>query len=187
MYKRVEKRRRKQSKEEELGLTEEMKEVLGMHDTDSDESDSSSSSGPSEMAGDSDEDLEMDAEQSADDEVPNERNGQISSKKRPREVDEGSEDEDEGGGDADEEDEDENEDEGDEGSDEEESIDHDRPSISVTEAVRDPIYTIPSQPNLNLKRCVVCPGKDLKNDQMAEIHRASKVCLLILHQYNYFY
>lgn len=187
MYKRVEKRRRKQSKEEELGLTEEMKEVLGMHDTDSDESDSSSSSGPSEMAGDSDEDLEMDAEQSADDEVPKQRNVKISSKKRPREVDEGSEDEDEGGGDADEEDEDENEDEGDEGSDEEESIDHDRPSISVTEAVRDPIYTIPSQPNLNLKRCVVCPGKDLKNDQMAEIHRASKVCLLILHQYNYFY
>ena len=52
MFKRVEKRRRKQEKEEELGLTGEMKEVLGMHDTDSDESDSSS--GDSSDSGGSD-------------------------------------------------------------------------------------------------------------------------------------
>lgn len=38
MFKRVEKRRRKQEDEEALGLTEEMKEVLGQHDTDTDES-----------------------------------------------------------------------------------------------------------------------------------------------------
>ena len=44
MFKRVEKRRRRQEKEEELGLDEETKEVLGLHDTDSDESDTSSSS-----------------------------------------------------------------------------------------------------------------------------------------------
>lgn len=51
MFKRVEKRRRKQEKEEELGLTGEMKEVLGMHDTDSDESDSSLSGSDSDSGG----------------------------------------------------------------------------------------------------------------------------------------
>jgi hypothetical protein len=44
MFKRVEKRRRKKEEEEELGLDEDMKEVLGMQDTDSDESDSDSDS-----------------------------------------------------------------------------------------------------------------------------------------------
>jgi len=42
MFKRVEKRRRKKVEEEELGLDEDMKEILGIHDTDSDESDSDS-------------------------------------------------------------------------------------------------------------------------------------------------
>jgi hypothetical protein len=40
MFKRVEKRRRKKEEEEELGLNEDMKQILGMHDTDSEESDS---------------------------------------------------------------------------------------------------------------------------------------------------
>lgn len=44
MFKRVEKRRRKKEEEEELGLDEDMKEVLGIQDTDSDESDSDSDS-----------------------------------------------------------------------------------------------------------------------------------------------
>ena len=42
MFKRVEKRIWKKEKEEELGLDSEMKEVLGLQDTDSEESDSSS-------------------------------------------------------------------------------------------------------------------------------------------------
>lgn len=42
MFKRVQKRQRKQEIEEELGLDSEMKEVLGLHDTDSEESESSS-------------------------------------------------------------------------------------------------------------------------------------------------
>lgn len=42
MFKRVEKRRRKKVEEEELGLDEDMKEILGLQDTDSDESDSDS-------------------------------------------------------------------------------------------------------------------------------------------------
>jgi len=44
MFKRVEKRRRKKEEEEELGLDDDMKDVLGMQDTDSDESDSDSDS-----------------------------------------------------------------------------------------------------------------------------------------------
>ena len=43
MFKRVEKRIRKREKEEELGLDGDMKEMLGLNDTDSDESSSSSS------------------------------------------------------------------------------------------------------------------------------------------------
>ena len=37
MFKRVQKRQRKQEKEEELGLDSEIKEVLGLQDTDSEE------------------------------------------------------------------------------------------------------------------------------------------------------
>ncbi|KAJ7455214.1 hypothetical protein B0H11DRAFT_2287596 [Mycena galericulata] len=44
MFKRVEKRRRKQEEEEELGLDAEMKDVLGINDTDSEESESDSES-----------------------------------------------------------------------------------------------------------------------------------------------
>ena len=51
MFKRVEKRRRKQEEEEALGITEEMKEVLGKHDTDSDESLSSDDSDDSSDEG----------------------------------------------------------------------------------------------------------------------------------------
>ncbi|KZT40022.1 hypothetical protein SISSUDRAFT_1044813 [Sistotremastrum suecicum HHB10207 ss-3] len=42
MFKRVRKRQQRKAKEEELGLDDEAKEVLGLNDTDSDESDSSS-------------------------------------------------------------------------------------------------------------------------------------------------
>ena len=42
MFKRVEKRRRKKEEEEELGLDEDMKEILGIQETDSEESASDS-------------------------------------------------------------------------------------------------------------------------------------------------
>jgi hypothetical protein len=45
MFKRVAKRAKRKEKEEALGLDEEMKEALGMHETDSEESDSSSEDG----------------------------------------------------------------------------------------------------------------------------------------------
>lgn len=53
MFKRVEKRRLKKEEEEELGLDEDMKEILGMHDTDSEESASDS-----DDSGDDDDDKE---------------------------------------------------------------------------------------------------------------------------------
>lgn len=70
MFKRVEKRRRKKEEEDELGLDEDTKEVLGMQDTDSDESnsdsDSDSDSGGSDVGedinGNGDEEVENDAE-----------------------------------------------------------------------------------------------------------------------------
>ena len=42
MFKRLSKKQAKQERDEELGLDEETKQTLGMHDTDSDESDSDS-------------------------------------------------------------------------------------------------------------------------------------------------
>lgn len=44
MFKRIEKKQKKQADDEERGLDEETKQILGMHDTDSDESDSGSDS-----------------------------------------------------------------------------------------------------------------------------------------------
>lgn len=68
MFKRVEKRRRKKEEEEELGLDDDMKEVLGMQDTDSDESDSDSDS---ESAKESDTGIEKAAEESEANEEEN--------------------------------------------------------------------------------------------------------------------
>lgn len=48
MFKRVEKKRKKLEEEEELGIDEDMKEFMGINDTDSDESASDSDSSPDE-------------------------------------------------------------------------------------------------------------------------------------------
>lgn len=55
MFKRVEKRRLKKAEEEELGIDEDMKEILGMHDTDSEESASEESDSDDEEDDDDDE------------------------------------------------------------------------------------------------------------------------------------
>ncbi|KAH9949966.1 hypothetical protein B0H21DRAFT_819664 [Amylocystis lapponica] len=54
MFKRIEKRRRRQEEEEKLGLDGDMKELLGMHDTDSDESDSFKDSDEGQEGSDAD-------------------------------------------------------------------------------------------------------------------------------------
>ncbi|KAG7089427.1 hypothetical protein E1B28_011113 [Marasmius oreades] len=58
MFKRVERKRKKREEEAALGLDEETKEVLGMHDTDSDESQSEIDSENEELANDGESDDE---------------------------------------------------------------------------------------------------------------------------------
>jgi hypothetical protein len=62
MFKRVDKRRRKKEEEEKLGLDEEVKEILGIQDTDSEESESDSDDGEEEsVAEEEEEEEEMDS------------------------------------------------------------------------------------------------------------------------------
>ncbi|KAF5337904.1 hypothetical protein D9758_013093 [Tetrapyrgos nigripes] len=69
MFKRVERKRRKREEEEEMGLDEETKEILGMHDTDSDESESESGqSSEDEGEQEEEQDQQLDEEASEDDE-----------------------------------------------------------------------------------------------------------------------
>lgn len=143
MLKRVEKRIRKKEKEAELGLDGDMKEMLGMNDTDSDESsassDSEDSAGEEERGPPAPEDEDVsDAEEDVDEDVEEEEDGE-----------ESEEDEDE-------------EDEG--------------PSMNVSEALRDPLYLISTEPEV--KGCILCPGKLLKNTTMIEVHLQSGVSAL---------
>lgn len=144
MFKRVLKRKIRQEREEELGIDSEMKEVLGMQDTDSDESDSSSDEG----------DSEAEAEEQGSDEES--------------EVDDEAEDDEEDG----------SEEELDEAESVPEESDSDNeaqlPQMSVTDAVSEPIYLVSL--DSEIKACILCPGKLLKNSTMADVHRSSKVC-----------
>jgi len=77
MFKRVEKRRRKKEEEEELGL-DDMKEVLGLQDTDSDESDSDSDSEQTSGIVDAVEDIEGSGEEGGEGEGRKAGNAEIS-------------------------------------------------------------------------------------------------------------
>lgn len=68
MFKRVQKRLRKREREEELGIDGDMKEVLGLQDTDSDESDSSS---------EEEEGSDVEAQDAADDEEDSQDDGSV--------------------------------------------------------------------------------------------------------------
>ena len=135
MFKRVEKRRRKKEEEEELGLDEDMKEILGIQETDSEES-----------ASDSDDHSDGD---SSDGGGGIEENGVG---------------EDDGGG-GDEEDESADEDNGEEEEEEED------PSVTVSQALKDPVYVVSVLPEV--KACIICPGKLLKGAKMVQTHRES--------------
>jgi hypothetical protein len=78
MFKRVEKRRRKKEEEEELGLDDDMKEVLGLQDTDSDESDSDSDSEQTSGIVDAVEDIEGSWEEGGEGEGRKAGNAEIS-------------------------------------------------------------------------------------------------------------
>lgn len=145
MFKRVEKRIRKKQKEEELGLDGEMKEMLGMNDTDSDESSSGSESG-SEVE-EEEPRLRPDDDASDEEEDDEEDEG------------EGEEDEESEPGSADEEDE--------------------EPPMSISEALKNPVYLVSLEPEI--KACIVCPGKLLKNPVMIDVHIKSGVSLYNIH------
>lgn len=129
MFKRVDKRRRRKEEEERLGLDEEVKEILGIHDTDSEESESDSDDGEEEED-------EEEEESVADDE----------------EMNSGEEDKED---------------------DEEED-----PSITVGQALKDPLYIVSVLPDV--KACIVCPGKLLKSLRMVQLHRTSNACTISL-------
>ncbi|KAG6862520.1 hypothetical protein C0995_000068 [Termitomyces sp. Mi166 len=63
MFKRVEKRRRMKEEEEELGLDEDMKQVLGMNDTDSEESATDSDDSDSDGTGGSGDERDQDLDE----------------------------------------------------------------------------------------------------------------------------
>lgn len=124
MFKRADKRRRKKEDEEKLFLDQEMKEILGIQDTDSEESDSDSDEGEEEER------------------ATNE------------EMNSGEEEEDE------------------------ENDEEEDPSITVSQALKDPLYIISILPDV--KACIVCPGKLLKSVKMVQLHRTSNACTLSL-------
>lgn len=75
-------------------------------------------------------------------------------------------------------------DEEDEVEDEVDESDADEPPVSLTEALKDPLYTISFEPEI--KACVSCPGRLLKNPTMEEVHRSSNVCSYGFRVYNTF-
>jgi hypothetical protein len=165
MFKRVVKRVKRQEEEDALGLDEDMKEALGMQDTDSEESDSDSDSN-----GESDEEVEGvhsiyacgDAHVHAT--TSSAEGSQASMDSIPK-------------GDAD------------EGMDSESEVDRDEEEIeedaesetseilnapmNLEEALRDPVHLISLDPEV--KECIVCPGKLLKNTKMVEVHVSANV------------
>ena len=124
--------------EEELGIDADMKEVLGMQDTDSEESDSDSDSDASSDAGSgSDEEGFMDEDIGDVEEDAESESGEIQDAEDAEDADED-------------------------------------PFISVASALEDPIYVVSIQPEV--KSCIVCPGKLLKNPEMTKTHITSNAC-----------
>lgn len=160
MFKRVEKRKRRQEEEEALGLDSEMKAILGVHDTDSDESQSSDGSEGEDSALQGTEEEDNDAaelgesytSEEDEDELANDMT--LSSPSRAL-LEVGEEDM--------EEDED----------DEEDDLVGEEPPLTVSEALSDPFYAV-TQPT-DAWACIVCPGKLLKTMVFRDTHSSSEV------------
>jgi len=141
MFKRIEKKLARKEKEEGLGLTEEIKEAIGLNDIDSDDSSSDESEASSSTL---------------TPQIPSKRKKLLSDT-----LDASSDANSEG--------------QGSEASDDEED-DEDGPGarMTVEEVLRDPLYIISIQPDI--KGCIICPRKLLKNNIMASVHTTSQVC-----------
>lgn len=144
MFKRVEKKLARRKKEEELGITEEIKGAIGLNDIDSDDSSSdegeaSSSSSTPKIS--SKRKLSLD-----DDEL--DASSDPGSERQVSGVSDDSE-----GGDS----------------------DDDEPGVQMTveEALHNPLYIVSIQPDI--RGCIVCPNKVLKNDVMTSVHTRSQV------------
>lgn len=151
MFKRVSKRIKRQEEEEALGLDSEMKEVLGMHDTDSDESESDSEGSESDPESSASSVDGSDEEQDGNDTEATKDSDAEPRTSRKRKLALASDDEDE----------------------EDISEDDLEPSISLEQALQDPIYL--ADIDLDSHACTICPGKALKNQTMIEVHRKSSV------------
>ncbi|KAI5116399.1 hypothetical protein M0805_005867 [Coniferiporia weirii] len=141
MFKRLTRKQERIEREEELGLDDETKQVLGMHDTDSDESDT-----------DSDSDSDLDSDLDAGSELDGEG---VDAQMRMEWLAA------EGGGSEDEDESDE------EGLDLDEELD-DEPPVVLSEALKNPIYLVSMDPDV--RACIACPKKLLKNGRMVEVH-----------------
>lgn len=150
MFKRIAKKVKRKERDEELGLDEETKQVLGLHDTDSDESESDSSLGSDS---DSDASEESDFDEGSEGDMKMEWLGA----ERYDSEEEGDSD--------------------DSGLDLEEDFDEDEdPPMSLDEATKKPIYLTSTDPDIHV--CIVCPKKALKNAKMVEVHLKSAVRLI---------
>jgi hypothetical protein len=159
MFKRINKRIQKKEKEEAAGINDEMKEILGMQDTDSDESDSSSNSEHDSSDADS-----SDSEES-EDEGSSEPQKFLGLKRRLETEDEdsdGSEQED--------------------GSEDAEDTESTAPPMTVAEALSEPLYPVRS--GSDARECILCPGKELKHAKMASVHVSSSVSWSTAPQYH---
>jgi hypothetical protein len=146
MFKRVDRRRKRQEQAERLGLDEDEKDILGLHDTDSSESESDSS----DSASASSSSTSLDG-----------HGGQ--KRKRTGSLPSYDEEESENGElvTGDEEDEDVSD------------CDHGtEPSLTIASALRDPIRLIYQHPEA--WACAFCPNKILKHTIMVKVHEASR-------------
>lgn len=167
MFKRVERRQKRKAKEEELGIDEEMKEAMGLgaQDTDSSESDSNSddSDSGSEASGDGTNSKFLSKPVKGG--LKRKRDEESDAEDHGLEADEGIEVDDEEAEEAE---------EGEEAESDEEDEEEDQPSMTVSEALQNPLHLVSLDPEI--RTCVVCPGKLLKNTKMVEVHMTSNVC-----------
>ena len=144
MFKRVEKKLARKKEEEELGITEEIKDAIGINDLDSssDESEASSSGSSPKISSKRKRLLDD------DDELDTSSDGRGSGAL------DGSEDDDdddyEAGG-----------------------------QMTIEEALHNPLFIISIQPDI--RGCIVCPHKLLKNDTMVSVHTKSQVRCVPIH------
>ncbi|KAH9972049.1 hypothetical protein BGW80DRAFT_1316141 [Lactifluus volemus] len=145
MFKRVDRRHKRQEQAERLGLDEDEKDILGLHDTDSSESESDSSDSAS--ASSSSTSLEGVEDTNGREEVLYVHMTRGEREWGTRYRDE--EDEDDG-----------------------DSIHGTDPSLTIASALQDPIRLIYQHPEA--WACAFCPNKILKHTAMVKVHEASR-------------